>query len=129
MDSQCCVYVIDDEPIVCKSLVAVLSSLGISAIEFSRAADFFSQFVDGEPAQQCVLVDLRMPDMSGIELKQRLMAEGFKVPVILLTGFCTDATVEQAQAAEIFDILEKPCRPDALEQAVRRAFEVSPAEH
>lgn len=121
MDSQ--VYIIDDEPVVRKSMVALISSLGIATTSYSTAAEFLETFVDGEPARQCVIVDLRMPDMDGIQLKRELAARGANAPVVLLTGYCTDNTEEQALEAGVFDILEKPCRPDTLKALIDKAFD------
>ena len=121
MDSQ--VYIIDDEPVVRKSMVALISSIGIKTTAYSTAAEFLDVFVDGEPARQCVIVDLRMPDMDGIQLKRELVARGDNVPVVLLTGYCTANTEEQAKEAGVFDILEKPCRPDALKALIDKAFD------
>ncbi len=108
-------------------MFALLSSIGIDAQPYASASDFLNTFVDGQPAQQCVIVDLRMPDMDGIELKQELVSRGSQVPVLLLTGFCTPEVKAQAQVADIFDILEKPCHPNELEATIRRAFEASVA--
>lgn len=117
------VHVIDDEPVVRMSMEALINSLGVEATAYSNAIDFLDTFVDGEPALQCVIVDLRMPQMSGVELKYELAKQGSDVPVVLLTGFCTHEAQEQAEAAGIFEILEKPCRPEALKELIQRAFD------
>ena len=121
MDSR--VYIVDDEPVVRKSMVALISSLEIEAASFSSAAEFLEVFVDGEPARQCVIVDLRMPDMDGIQLKRELVTRGANVPVVLMTGFYADHTEEQAKEAGVFDILEKPCRPATLKALIEKAFD------
>ena len=116
------VYLIDDEPVVRTSIDALISSLGIASKSYSNAVDFLDDFVDGTPPRQCVIVDLRMPDIGGIELKQELVKRGSNVPVILLTGYCPSETEDRARALNIFEILEKPCHPDSLGALIRRAF-------
>jgi len=102
------VYIVDDEPIVRSSLVALISSMGIETEAFASGDELLQSFVSGEPALQCVLADLRMPVMNGLELKRELLNQQHRVPVILLTGYCERETIEQAESLGIFEILEKP---------------------
>lgn len=123
------VFVVDDEPIVRMSLVALIESMGLEAEAFASASDFLQAFTPGETAKTCVLADLLMPDMSGLDLKQELLNRGDHVPVILLTGFCSADADERAESLEIFDILEKPCRPERLESVIRSALEFQTTAH
>ena len=120
------VYLVDDEPVVRVSLVALISSLGIPVEEFASADDFLQSFVAGEPEKQCVLADLRMPEMSGLQLKRELVARGCDVPVILLSGMCTPKEELQARQLKFFATLDKPCPPNKLESVIRRALETAP---
>ena len=119
------VYVVDDEPKVRGSLADLLSAMGFAVETFESTEDFLLAFQRTVGAKECVIADLRMPGLSGLDLKRELNEQGVEVPVILLTGYRDDETDERAQALGIFQILEKPHPPTELVDVTRRALAVS----
>ena len=117
------VYVVDDEPKVRGSLADLLSAMGFNVETFESTEDFLDAFHRNFAIQECIIADLRMPGMSGLDLKRELTERGVKIPVILLTGYRDDETDERAQSLGIFQILEKPHPPAELVEVTRRALD------
>lgn len=114
------VCVVDDEPRVRASLVDLLQSEDISAVAYASVEDFLEALEPQECA--CVIADLRMPGMSGLELRQQLMDQHFDIPVILLTGYRDTSTHLQAEAIGIYAVLEKPYPPRDLVELTQKAI-------
>jgi two-component system response regulator FixJ len=118
------VYIIDDDPIICESVQMLLSSVGVDAQTYSSApaflkhAEAFGRAFGGG----CVVADVNMPEMSGIELVAELKQFPCAPPVILMTGDNDVSLVFQAMRAGALDVLEKPISPDRLICAVRLAL-------
>ncbi len=114
------VLVVDDDPRVLRSLQRLLTA------EMYRVEVFASPGALLEHASRfqagCVLVDLRMPRMSGLELQEALLRQGFKLPLIFLTGHGDVTGAVQAMKAGAIDFLSKPCEDGDLLDAVNRAL-------
>jgi len=114
------VHVIDDDEAVRESLSFLLGTAGItaqthdSAIAFLNAAD--------APATGCIITDVRMPDMTGIELLGRLKASKIGIPVIVITGHGDVPLAVEAMKAGAVDFLEKPFDDELMLTAVRTAL-------
>jgi len=119
------VYVVDDEPAIRDSLALLLRSVGLATRTFESAQAFLDAFRP-EPGA-CLLADVRMPGMSGLELQERLHARGLKVPVIVLTGHGDIAMAVRAMKAGAADFIEKPYNDQVLIDAVHRALAASRA--
>ena len=115
------VLVVDDDPAVLHSVSRLLGSAGYDVRTFSEPEDFLRQELPPGPA--CVLLDLFMDDVSGLDVQKALLRNERRVPVVFLSGHGTvhDAVACFRQGAE--DFLEKPIRPDDLLEAVGRAVE------
>ena len=117
------VYVVDDEPAVRDSLAMLLRSVGLATRTFDGARGFLDAF---QPAPNaCLLADVRMPGMSGLELQEALRARGLKLPVIVLTGHGDIAMAVRAMKAGAADFIEKPYNDQVLIDAVHRALAAS----
>lgn len=116
------VFVVDDEPRVRDSVTELLENAGISCRGVESTEKFLASFQYSPETDQCVIADLRMPGMSGLDLKRELMAIDCSVPVILLTGYRDDETDARAAKLGIFEILEKPYPPLELVNVTRRAL-------
>lgn len=115
------VAVVDDDEAVRASLSALLVSVGLAVRTYCCGSDFL-----GAPHAapvDCLIVDLRMPGMSGLEMVDRLAMRGVRIPAVLISGNCSDATLARARRAGIEEYLEKPFLADALLDAVRRALD------
>lgn len=116
------VFLVDDDPSVRDSLSLLLSLKGLRTRVYSSAESLLATF---EPDWRgCILTDLKMPGLTGIELQQTLAERGASLPVVVLTAHGDVATTRQALKAGAFDFLEKPVDDevllDVLQNAIRR---------
>jgi FixJ family two-component response regulator len=116
-----CLYVIDDDPSVRKALQRLLSITHYQFKVFASAEEFLSEHRPCNLAG-CLLVDIRMPGMSGLELQQTLLNKGLNLPIIFLTGYGTVPMSVQAFKHGAFDFLEKPFDAKALLLCVEAAL-------
>lgn len=115
------VFVVDDDPAVRDSLRWLLSSVDLHAETFASAQEFIDAY---EPDQLgCVLVDVRMPGMSGLELQEELAARGTLMPVIIITGHSDVQMAVRAMKSGAFDFIEKPFNDQALLDLVQKALD------
>ena len=117
-DVQPLVVVVDDDESVRRSLRWLLLSAGYSVATFSSGAEMLEQRPD-QPA--CLLIDVRMPDMTGLEVKEELMKMGRDMVTIFITGHDDVAISVQAMKTGAEDFLLKPFEGEAVLDAVRRA--------
>ncbi len=120
MASERTVFVVDDDDAVRRGLAALLGAKGYAARTFDSA----QAFLDALPAQPagCVVVDIRMPRMSGLELQRELGRRGIALPVIVITGHGDVPVAVAALKAGAVDFLEKPFDSAALLAAVDEAL-------
>ena len=114
------VFVIDDDPSVCKGLSRLLHAAGYQTELYLTAADYLQR----EPyaGAGCLVIDVRMPGMSGIELQQELIRQGSELPVIFLTGHGDLPMGIKAMKLGADDFLTKPVDEESLLDAVRHAL-------
>jgi FixJ family two-component response regulator len=120
MESPATLAVVDDDDHVRDSLRAVLVAHGFAVVDFPRAVDFLQW--DDQDTVGCLLLDVHMPDMSGLEMLASLRASHYRCPAILLTGGYDSAIVERAGSLTVTAVLEKPVSPAALLAAVNLAL-------
>ena len=115
------VFIIDDDAAIRESLSALLASAGIDGVGFASAQSFLEAVLPDRPG--CLILDLRMPGASGLELQSQLGADGYKKPVVFLTGYGDVEVSVRAMRAGAIDFLTKPFRAQALLDAVNAAIE------
>ncbi len=115
------VHVVDDDPAMRDSVGFLLGTEGFEVRLYETATDFLRRLV--EPAAGCVLTDIRMPGLNGLELLRRLRASGHKLPVIMMTGHGDVPLAVEAMKLGACDFIEKPFDDEALLQALRSALE------
>jgi len=120
MPSRRIVHIVDDDDDVRESASLLLESAGYTVRAHPSGVAFLDALDDTVPA--CILLDIHMPQMDGIEVQQQLVARGVTFPVIVLTGRGDVSTAVQAMKNGAFEFLEKPYLNDALMQAVGDAF-------
>ena len=120
------VFVVDDDPSVRTGLARLLKSVGLTAAMFASAPEFLEEVTPDKPG--CVIVDLRLPAMSGLELQEQLKARSLNLPIIFLTAFGTVPASVRAMKAGAIDFLEKPVDDQTLIDAVFRALELDRAQ-
>ncbi len=116
------VYVVDDDPAVLKSLCALLEAHGYQAIACQSAEEFLSVY-DAD-AKACMLLDLRMPGMSGLELQAHLNDLDAKIPIVVVTGHGDVPVAVRAMKAGAIDFIEKPTPEDQLLASLAMAKEI-----
>lgn len=117
-----CVFLVDDDPAVRSSVTLLLTSMGHPVDSFESAQQFLEAYRDDRPG--CLLVDVRMPGLSGLELQGRLKAVGITLPVIVITGYGDIPMAVRAMQAGAVTFLEKPFREQELWENVQRAIEL-----
>lgn len=113
------IYVIDDDDAARDSLQFLLETAGLQARTYENAAAFLKNLPSD--ISGCVITDVRMPGMSGIELLKALKSRGFPLPVIVITGHGDIPLAVEAMREGAADFLEKPYNDDALLQSISRA--------
>ena len=117
------IHVIDDDAAFRRSLVFLLESMGWTVASHASAEDFLA--ATPEPAAiACLVLDIRMPMMSGLELQQVLRQRGWAVPIVFITGHGDVELAVQAMKHGACDFLEKPFKDQALIDAVGRAVKL-----
>jgi FixJ family two-component response regulator len=114
------ISIIDDDESLRAALVGLVRSLGHRASGFANAEDFLAAGLAGESA--VIVTDIQMPGLSGIELKERLMAEGCAAPVIMITARTEPGLQERAFASGALCLLKKPFAAEALIDCLERAL-------
>jgi FixJ family two-component response regulator len=118
------ISVVDDDESVRTSIGALVRSLGRAAHTFASAEDFLgSSELD---ATDCLISDIQMPSMTGIELQEELAKRGRKLPIIFITAFPGNRINDQVLAAGALCLLSKPCDGDVLANFIETALS-SPA--
>ena len=120
MAAEPVVHVIDDDETARESLEVLLDCAGLRVQAYESAV----AFLEAVPAMEhgCIVTDVRMPEMSGVELIGRLKALGVPDPVIVITGHADVPLAIQAMKAGVADFIEKPFSDDAILGAVRAAL-------
>lgn len=119
------VFVVDDDAAVRDSIMELVESVGLPAEAYASANDFLDNLRPEKPG--CLVLDVRMAGISGLELQQRLNELGLRLPVIMLTGHGDVPMAVQAMKAGAVDFLQKPCRDQALLDSINAALAVDAA--
>jgi FixJ family two-component response regulator len=116
------VYLIDDDSSVRDALDIMLRYSGYRTRLFADAESFFASFQDDWVG--CVVADLRLPGMSGLELQNRLAESGRRIPIVIITAHGDVPTARKALRADAVDFIEKPFEDSELREAIDRAFSI-----
>jgi RNA polymerase sigma factor (sigma-70 family) len=122
MPSAPLIYVLDDDAAIRTSLERLMRSVGLEARSFPSAAEFLRQSREDRPS--CLVVDVRMPGLSGLDLQETLTASGWTAPIIFISGHGTVPISVRAMKAGAVNFLQKPFEDqeilDSIHQAVER---------
>lgn len=121
MSEAPCVYIIDDEEAVRDSLALLLRSVGLATKLFPDGGSFLAAF--HADMQGCVVLDVRMPRMGGLELQQELNRRGCALPLIFMSGHGDVPMAVEAMRAGALDFLQKPFHDEDMIRRVQRALE------
>ncbi|MCP4071755.1 MAG: response regulator transcription factor [Hyphomicrobiales bacterium] len=113
------VHVVDDDAAVRRFLRGLIRTVDLEVETFDSAQSFLDGYIEGTPG--CVLLDIRMPGMSGLELQKIMAARDISLPIIFLTGHGDVQIAVGAMKSGAFDFIEKPFRNDILLDVVQKA--------
>lgn len=119
-ENSACVFVVDDDAALCESLAWLLEAEAIPVRTFNSAESFLAAYRPNMPG--CLVLDIRMPGMSGTDLQARLAGEGVRIPIIMITGHGDVPTAVRSVKAGAVDFLEKPVDPQVLTERIRAAI-------
>lgn len=120
MSEDAIVYLLDDEPEVLKALSRVLNANGVETRAFQNAREFLDHDKTSKPA--CLVLDLAMPGLDGLEVQRRLMRDGVRLPIVFLTGHGDISTSVRAMKAGAENFLTKPVDSADLLSAIFAAI-------
>ena len=121
MNTTPLIHVVDDDESLRTALLRLLSAAGFEACGYASTGDFLLHPLPDRPG--CLLLDVRMPGPSGLDLQAALQRQGITLPVIFLTGHADVASSVRAMKAGAVDFLTKPVERDTLLDALQRALE------
>jgi FixJ family two-component response regulator len=111
------IFIVDDEPLVLRATSRLLRAMGFNVAAFNSPEEFLRRY--NPDAQGCLVLDVSMPGIGGLELQESLAKAGIALPIIFLTGYGDQPIVERAMKAGAVAFLTKPCAPDELHAAVK----------
>ena len=111
------VFVVDDDDQVRKAVMTLVSAMGVQTAGYASAEEFLEAYEGQRPA--CLVTDVRMLGMSGLELQEQLNQKGISLSVVVLTAFATTPTTVRAMRNGALTLMEKPCQDDELWDAIR----------
>lgn len=114
------VSIVDDDPFVRAAASSLVRSFGWEAREFPGASAFLDS--DALLRTRCLVCDIQMPGIDGIELLEKLEAEGIRIPTLFITAFASAHTRERVKASSALCLIEKPIDAEELERWIRRAL-------
>lgn len=112
------IAIIEDDDSLREAVAGLVESMGHAAVAFASA----EAFLDADVTPTCIVTDITLPGISGIELKQALDAAGRTTPVIMITARPEEAVLERARASGALCVLRKPFTPAALVDCLDRAL-------
>ncbi|MCP4696729.1 MAG: response regulator transcription factor [Gammaproteobacteria bacterium] len=127
MKNEPTVYIVDDEESIRKALSFLMKTAGVKARTYASAEEFLQAYASpaSSASSGCLLLDVRMPGMDGLELQSVLNKKQIKLPVIIITGHADIRMAVQAMRAGAVDFIEKPFDPELLLQRVQECMDKS----
>ena len=120
MDSEPTIFIIDDDPAVRQALSVLVRSMHMRAETYESAQQYLDALDPSRPG--CLLLDVRMPGTSGLELLERLSREETRLPAIVMSAYGDVPMVVRAMKAGALNFLEKPCRDQQLWEAIQEGL-------
>ncbi len=114
------VFVVDDDQAMRKSLKWLIESVGMQVDSYASADEFIRNYYPGRSG--CLLLDVRMPGMSGLDLQEQFIRQNIKIPIIIITGHGDVPMAVRAMKAGAVDFIEKPFNDEFLLDSIRKAL-------
>jgi FixJ family two-component response regulator len=123
MEASRWIAIVDDDPSVLKALTRLLRTRAFHAKAYGSGNEFLAALPDGLP--ECLILDLQMPEMTGLELQQHLTRRGIQIPTIIITGHGDIGMRERCKSAGAIAFLSKPVQDTSLFAAIDDASAIS----
>ena len=114
------IYIVDDEVSMCRAMKRLILSMGMDVETFSSGLEFLNS--DYKEQNACLIADIKMPGMGGIELRKKLAANGSKLPVIFITALDTENIRDEAKKVGAAGFFQKPVDDQALLDSIQWAL-------
>ncbi|WP_417389717.1 response regulator transcription factor [Gimesia sp.] len=121
IQQEATVFVVDDDPAIRKSLRWLIESVGLKVQTHELASEFLESYSPEFPG--CLVLDVRIPGMSGLELQEKLRERGYDIPVIIVSGYGDVPMAVRAMKAGAIDFLEKPVSDQVLLDYIQKGIE------
>ena len=121
MNIEPIVFVVDDDQAMRNSLKWLIESIGMQVETYASASEFIDSYYPGRAG--CLLLDVRMPGMSGLELQAYLSRQEIRIPIVIITGHGDVSMAVRAMKAGAVDFIEKPFNDQALLDSIRNALD------
>src|ERR1700677_1770122 len=115
------VHIVDDDALVRDSLAYLFESVGLNSQAYATAGDFLAAGISDQPG--CIVIDVRLPDMNGLEFQAQLIQMGVQLPVVMMTGYGDIPMSVRAMKRGAVDFLTKPFHDQDMLDAVMAAIE------
>lgn len=119
------IYIVDDNESVLRAMKRLILSMNMDVESFASGQEFLDS--DYRDQNACLIVDVQIPGMSGMELQQKLVGKGSKLPVIFITAFDTEEIRDQAKKAGAAGYFQKPVDDQALLDSIQWALSSQPS--
>ena len=120
MNTPTTVFIVDDDQAIRTSLKWLIESVGMNAETYASADEFMRNYYPGRAG--CLLLDIRMPGMSGLELQEHFIEQDIRIPIIIITGHGDVPMAVRAMKAGAVDFIEKPFNDEQLLESIRNAL-------
>ena len=120
-DSPALIAIVDDDPSVCRALQRLVRSFGMRASTFPSGESFFHAIASVDKPD-CVVVDVQLPGMNGLEVQQWMVQEHLDIPLIFMTAHTDDDVAERVGAVGAVGFLDKPFADSSLMELIQRAL-------
>ena len=117
------VFIVDDDEDVRNSISGLVRSVNLDAEQFESGQDFLNNYPHDRPG--CLVLDVRMPGMTGLELQNRLNDQDRRIPVIMLSAYAEVSVATQVMRAGALDFFQKPFSPQLLLERIHEAIQVN----
>lgn len=123
MDAEPVVHIVDDNDAIRKSLQLLLGSVNIKSQQYASGKEFIDKYIPGGPG--CLLLDVRMPGLTGLDLQEILPKYNITLPIIIMTGYGDVPTAIRAMKLGAVDFIEKPFNHEVLFESIRICIDKS----
>jgi FixJ family two-component response regulator len=114
------VHIVDDQPAMLRMVAELVESVSLASRTYTSAREFLERYHPRE--RECIVSDVRMPEIGGLEFLRMVRERGFTVPILFITGYAEVGTAVEAMKAGAFDYIEKPFAHQAFLDKVQRAL-------